>query len=537
MEVNKESRSKTIRINAIITALAQVLQVLLGFVVRKVFIDTLGVSYLGYNSVFQNLLQMLNLADLGVGVAITGFLYKPLADNDQEHIASLMYIYKRLYNALGIIVLILGVVLSAFLGKLIPDAKISITLLRILFYINLAGTVSTYYLAYYRTLIIANQKSYKASLYDTICYFGASVAQCVSLLVYPNYIVYLVLNILKNVISNILVTIEAKKEFPKLTTHVDKKLIEQYKPQIYSYVKDVFVSRVGAYIYYSTDNVIISTIKGSLLVGYLSNYTLITTQVSAFVTQILYSVQATFGNYISSTTDVDKQVKMTDNYLCANYVIGNFSMLCVLYLIQPFIGIFFGKGLVLHASTAFWLSINLLLTILIQIPSQVFTIYKLFHYDRPIIIISASLNIIISIALVFPLGIDGALIGTFLTSLIYLYSRMYIISKRVYKIAYKHYLVILLRYWLISAASIIALHFLTKNIAGTTISAFILRLILVGLLAVLIPVVFLLKTPEIKFLEEKLIPKRLNRYISHKTIVISCIIVIVASIIIGGGVR
>ena len=84
--MKSNSRKKIVYLNTLMTLLTQVISVLLGFGIRKIFIDTLGVTYLGYNSVFTNILQMLNLADLGIGVAITSFLYKPIADKDNERI-------------------------------------------------------------------------------------------------------------------------------------------------------------------------------------------------------------------------------------------------------------------------------------------------------------------------------------------------------------------------------------------------------------------------------------------------------------------
>lgn len=138
-------RIKTVYINSIVALIAQICQVILGFITRKVFIDYLGVEYLGYNSVFANILQMLNLADLGIGVAITSYLYKPLAENNNKRIIAIMYIYKKLYSIIGFIVLGFGLVVSVFLKTLIPDANCGIWYLRLLFYINLIGTVSTYF--------------------------------------------------------------------------------------------------------------------------------------------------------------------------------------------------------------------------------------------------------------------------------------------------------------------------------------------------------------------------------------------------------
>ena len=88
----------------------------------------------------------------------------------------------------------------------------------------------------------------------------------------------------------------------------------------------------------------------------------------------------------------------------------------------------FGTEYLLKQSTVIWLGVNLFLSILLKMPYQIFTIFQLYKYDKPIIIISASLNIVVSIILAGIIGIDGVLIGTFLTSMIYLLSRLYILG-------------------------------------------------------------------------------------------------------------
>lgn len=186
-----EKRTKIVYVNSIVALGSQICQVLIGFITRKLFIDYLGVEYLGYNSVFANILQMLNLADLGIGVAITSYLYKPLSENNKKKITAIMYIYKKLYSIIGFIVLGVGLVVSFFLKTLIPDANCGIWYLRLLFYINLVGTVSTYFLAYKRTLLIADQKSYLTNIVDTVTYFVFSLIQLILLIIVPNYIIYL----------------------------------------------------------------------------------------------------------------------------------------------------------------------------------------------------------------------------------------------------------------------------------------------------------------------------------------------------------
>jgi len=515
-------------LNSIIALTSQILQVLLGFVIRKLFIIYLGVEYLGYNSVFTNILQMLNLTDMGIGIAIISFLYKPLAEEDNCRVKALMYLYKRIYEITGVAVLVIGIVVSFFLPMLIPDATCSRYYLMLFFYINLAITVSTYYISYKRTLLIANQKSYVTSMIDTISYLVMSVMQICIIIFYPNYVLYLIAILLKNIISNIIISFRSDHEYGKIGNQSNNMYYQEYKSQILSYVKEVFISRIGAFVYYSTDNIIISIFKGSLLTGYLSNYTLVTTQVTNVVNQILSSIQATFGNYISVNEDTKKQMDMTDNYLCVNYCIGNFCFGCLLFLIQPFIKLMFGQDYVLNTSTIVLLSINLMLTIMIQLPSQLFIIYKLYRFDKPIIIASATLNIIISCVLVKPLGIDGVLIGTFLTSLLYLFSRFYIISKHVYKIPYLHYLKQFCKYGLVSITSVAVIYLAMRGIQGDTIKSFAVRTIGVGMLTILLPSVLLCITKEFNFLVNKLVPRGIKQFYSKWVVGAFAVILTVA---------
>lgn len=502
--MKSESRTKTVFLNSSISMITQILQILLGFVVRKVFIDSLGVTYLGYNSVFTNILQMLNLADLGIGVAITSFLFKPLGENDTERVSAIMYLYKKIYRIIGIIVLVLGIVVSFFLGVLIPDASCSMGYLRLLYYITLAGTVSTYFLAYNRTLFIADQKSYVANLVDSALFIITSVLQIVSLFVFENYIIYLCLQIGRNIVANIVISVETKNRYGNFKNR-DVKIVNEYKPKIVSFVKDVFISKIGSTIFYSTDNVIISSFRGSLLTGFLSNYTLITNQLTAVINSVLSSLQATYGNYVHSGVSVDEQRRMADNYLCVNYCIGNFCMTCFVLLAQPFVSLFFGRDMLLSDSTVLWLGINLMLGILIQLPSQVFVIYRLFNYEKPIIAVSVGLNIIISVLLVRVIGIDGVLIGTFVTSLIYLFSRFYIISKHVFEVKVSHYLIKLSFYFCVSVVTVALTNLATCKIYVDSYLLFIAKGAAVVLLSVMIPIAILWRTREFKFLSTKVI--------------------------------
>ena len=82
--------------NIYMSILTQIIITILGFVSRKVFLDSLGTEYLGVNGLLTNILSMLSLVEGGIGTSITYNLYKPLAEDNEEKITSLVKLYKKL---------------------------------------------------------------------------------------------------------------------------------------------------------------------------------------------------------------------------------------------------------------------------------------------------------------------------------------------------------------------------------------------------------------------------------------------------------
>ena len=497
------SRVETAYKNSRAVFIYQFSNVFLAFASKKIFVVTLGIAFLGYNAVFTNILSALNLAELGIGFAITSFLYKPLAEQDEGKVNALIYMYKKIYQVLGFIVLVIGIVASFLLPYFIKDATHSMSYLRILFYMNLAGTVSTYYLAYNRTLMIANQKNYVTARIDTVLNLTLTGLQILVMLKAPRYEWFLLLEILKNILGNVVIAVLCNREYTFLKKKPDKETVAAYKVSVTTFVKDAFCAKLGAYVFYGTDNIIISIFKGSILTGFLSNYTMVVNTVQILITQMLYSVQAVLGNYIFSVKDRDKEREMCDNYLFLNFFIGNFSMICMVFLIQPFIQLVFGKDFLLPDSTAFLLGTNLMLIIVSQMPSQLFSLYQLYRFDKLIVAISAILNIIISVALVKPLGIDGVLIGTFITSMIYIFSRIYIIWRVVFKKNSAYVYRNLFFYFMATVFTAVLAGQISRLFTNVSIPAFVLHSILIALTAVAVPAVLFAMTRAERFFIEK----------------------------------
>lgn len=64
--------------------------IILGFITRKIFVDSIGVEYLGLNGLLQNILGAMSLIESGFATSVVYNLYKPIAQNDQPKIIALL---------------------------------------------------------------------------------------------------------------------------------------------------------------------------------------------------------------------------------------------------------------------------------------------------------------------------------------------------------------------------------------------------------------------------------------------------------------
>ena len=110
--------------NAKYSLLSQVLSLILTFVSKTVFLKVLGATYSGVGGLYGNILGVLSLAEMGFSSAMAFALYKPTADNDIEKLKSLMYVYKKVYRIIAVIIAVLGLCLSPFLKYIINGGEV-----------------------------------------------------------------------------------------------------------------------------------------------------------------------------------------------------------------------------------------------------------------------------------------------------------------------------------------------------------------------------------------------------------------------------
>ena len=401
---------------------------LLRFISRIIFVKVLSDVYLGVNGLLSNVLGLLALSELGISTAISYSLYKPLANKETNNIKVLMRFYQKAYRVIALVILVLGLILIPFLPWFIKDTS-GIENLTFIYLIFLGNMVITYLFSYKRTLITADQQNYKIMPKIMLSNFLLTVFQITALLIFKNYIIYLLVQSLFVVIENLLVNHVINREYPYLNEKVTEKLPKEELRTITTNIKALMYHKAGSYVLSASDNIIISKFIGIVTVGVYSNYVLIVNMVNSFITVLINNVTASFGNLIAKE-DSKKSLSVFDEMNLICFILYGIASVCFVNIFTPFIELFFGEKFVLPIIVVMLISLNNFLVGLNLAPITIQSAAGLYNNDRYVPIIQSIINIVISVILVFPLGIMGVLLGTLISQI------LPVIVKPV--IAYKH---------------------------------------------------------------------------------------------------
>jgi hypothetical protein len=86
---------------------------------RTLMIYQIDMEYAGLNNLFTSIFQVLNLAELGIGAALTFSMYEPIAKDDSEKISALLNLYRKCFTIIGTIIFVLSILCLPFLKYLV----------------------------------------------------------------------------------------------------------------------------------------------------------------------------------------------------------------------------------------------------------------------------------------------------------------------------------------------------------------------------------------------------------------------------------
>ncbi|MEY8480772.1 polysaccharide biosynthesis protein [Lachnospiraceae bacterium 48-21] len=411
----KIDRIKNASRNMAFGGLMKLYQIVVPFLMRTAMIYLMGEQYLGLNSLFVSILQVLNIAESGVGSAMVYSMYKPIAEDDKSTICALLRQYRKYYYIIGFIIAAVGITLTPFIPKLVKSDLPGGLNIYILYLLNLVVTVLSYWVfAYKGSLLQAHQRV------DIISKITISVStiqysvQIFVLVFLKNYYMYVIAALVMQILTNIATAFAADYMYPNYKPV--GKLSEKEILDINCRIRDLFTSKMGGIVVNSVDTIVVSSFLGLSMLAVYQNYFFILSSVIGFVMIVFTACTAGIGNSIIVETK-EKNYNDLKNFTFIITWISGFCTVCLLCLYQPFMDVWVGERLKLEYSAVicfciyyFIYEINLLLNT-----------YKdaagIWHEDRFRPLITAFMNLVMNLVMVQFWGIYGVILSTVLSML------------------------------------------------------------------------------------------------------------------------
>lgn len=492
------SRSYYVKKNVYYSIIYQILNLILKFVLRTIFIRTLGKSYLGISGVFSNVLTVLSLSELGVGAAIIYDMYEPIASKNYKQVNDLMGLYKKLYAFIGLFILIIGSALTPFLKYIINDVP-DVKYIKFIYFLNVLNTASTYFFAHYRSLITAYQKNYINTINNIIFNVVKVALEAIILIKFNNYIMYIIVEIIVQFLSNFQILYLCRKMFPYINGKSEK-IEKSCLKRIMSNSLNSFSIKLGGTIVNATDNIIISAIIGTAAVGVYYNYSMIISVITATTMLISSSAQASVGNLCAGKNNKDK-LSVFYKLQFVYCLIYGICFIGIVLVLNSFMMLWLGNDYVLPVETVCLIGVSCYLTGIRQPLELYVNADGMFKYYKFKPWIEAVINLAVSIVLGKTIGLNGIFIGTIVSNILTsFWYEPFIVFRKSFKSNIMNYYVNLVKYVILTIVTIMICNIIFNNIiVNGVLENLMIKFFVCCIVYGLLVIVFFGKTDNFKY--------------------------------------
>lgn len=329
----------------VIGAANKIILMILPFVVRAVINNRLGSEFLGLNSLFSSIIQVLTLSELGFSSALVFHMYQPIAENNQGKINALLSLYRKAYFVIGTVIMVIGICVMPFLPLLIHGEYPQSVNIYIIFFLQLVNTSISYFLfGYKQSLLVAYQREDVNALINLIVQMALQLSQIALLLITNNYYLYVICIPFFTIVNNVWIGFITKRMFPLAKPY--GKLENSVLLEIKKLVAGTFIQKACAVTRNSFDSICLSAFVGLSLTGIYNNYYSILSGVTLMLGIISTSLAGGIGNHValkSKEENFNELAKL--DFLYMN--ISTFCTVVLLCLYQPFMELWMGKDMTL----------------------------------------------------------------------------------------------------------------------------------------------------------------------------------------------
>lgn len=491
--MNEQSRTRKSLKNSVVALIFYSFTLLLNFFSRKIFLNYLGTEILGLNSTAQNLLQFLNLAELGIGAAVGFSLYKPLHDKNYLTINEIITLQGHIYKRIAIIIICCSFVLMMFFPLIFKKISLPLWYAYASFGVFLFSSLLSYFFNYKQIILSASQNDYKIQYsYRSILLIKVVFQMWVVYALPDGFIWWLICEVVFAIIASISLRIVTNKAFPNLKS-VDEsfKILRKKHSIIVTKVKQLFFHRIAGFALTQTAPLIIYALIDLDMVAIYVNYTIITVGINSLMTSIFNSLSAGVGNLIAEGNS-NKIIGVFEELFCIRFILSSSLCFVVFALGSSFIKLWIGNEFVLPTLTLLLITIQLFIGLTRNVIETYVYAYGLYG-DIFAPIIETFLNISLSVLFGYLWGLNGILLGVICSLIIIpVIWRPYYLFKNKLKGFGKKYFKLYVTYLIIALILSIIIYFIYSNLYIVSINNYFQFFLNAAILFILYLMIFIL---------------------------------------------
>ena len=390
----------------------------LQFFSRKIFLEYLGTEILGLNTTAMNLLQFLNLAELGISAAVGFTLYKPIHDDDRQTINEIVTLQGHLYRRIAWMIIAGAAVLMCFFPWIFAKMELPLWYAYASFGVLLFSALLGYFVNYRQIVLTASQQDYKVLYrYKSVMILKVAFQMWAVYELPDGYVWWLIFEALFVAIASWTLHLMTLKTFPFLKPVGESFIVLRSRyPEFTTKIKQLFFHKIGGFALTQSSPIIIYAYASLNTVTLYGNYILITTGIQSLVYSIFNSMSAGVGNLVAEGNR-DRILAVFDELFSIRFLIAATLCYCAYTMTPPFISLWIGSQYLLPESTLL-LVVELLFISIIRLTVDNFiNAYGLFS-DIWAPVTEAALNIGLSILLGHFCGLNGIITGVILSQVI-----------------------------------------------------------------------------------------------------------------------
>lgn len=398
--------------NTIIAIINQIIVLLCNFILPRQILLSYGSDVNGLVTSITQFLGFITLMDMGIGAVVQSSLYKPLLQNDEIQVSKILKSARNFFNKIGKILIFYVIILCLFYPKINNTNYNYEYIIPLIIAISISSITQYFFGIVNQLLLNADQKVYIQLILNSITLILNTVISLIlmkkgfdiQIVKFSAAIIFL--------IKPMGMALYVKKHYKidgKIT--LDKEPIKQKWNGI--------AQHIAAYVLANTDVLVLTFFSTMKSVSIYNVYYLVVAGIRQFITTLMTGVDALFGNLYASQSKVINTIFNQYEWLVHTGVSLIFTITAL--LICPFIGVYTsGVKDVNYIYPVFgYLLVMAFACYCIRLPYNTMVLAA-GHYKetQTSAIVEAAINVILSVALVYKLGIYGIAIGT-LVAMIY----------------------------------------------------------------------------------------------------------------------